>query len=268
MTTPPDFTSMSPAELRTYAKDNNVDLSSIDSRRKAELVALLSAWHAGETYTPTPEYPDDTQAQVPPEYEDELVETYADTAIDDSVTSSDEFYESDEPTVDVVAAFDSGDKGVTAAPQSATGGRSTGRLSATVTEPSKSSTPSLASREQLEVTDLVGDDNRVRTVVNTFPAVVNGQDLCRLMITQVPGEPDTLAVVWWKNSSSGPVQQAPIARVVTRSTEPESGQHVVTVAGGKTVTYRRSKSCPTCGNRLANWRPWKPPVRVVQVAKR
>lgn len=101
-----------------------------------------------------------------------------------------------------------------------------------------------------------------------FPAVVDGADLCRLMLIEVPGELNTLALVWWRNSARGPVQMAPIARVASRSVDPDTGHHVVTTTDGQSITYHRSSSCPTCGNRLSNWRPWRSPVRMVQVAKR
>lgn len=271
--TPDDFNSMSPRELRIYANEHEIDTSSIDARRKSELVALLTAWRDGEPFEPAAEPEAVTEASkgqpdLPDGAAEQIVEHYGGTVIDDSVSKS-EFYESDEDPAKVEAAFEAGDGGVTTPPESEPVRREAARAEAGKVEvtPVGPVEPRDFHLEPLELADLVEGDNRVRIVLNTFPVVVNGEDLCRLMLVQVPGESGTLAVVWWKNFSRGPRQMAPIARVASRSKDSETGQNIVTTTDGDQIRYHRSTGCTTCGNRLAHWRPWKAPVRMVQVAK-
>jgi hypothetical protein len=242
---------MSPSELRTFAKANEVDTSDIDARKKTQLVGLLEAWETGQAYTPpelekVPEPDESVEAmrahdeamqptkepEVPESYKQNLVEEYPGSVIDSGVGS----------TV------------------------SGGRFTATVTE--VKSPPAPRRLESLTLDDLVGDDDRVRMHVNTFPVTVDGVKKCRLMLIGVPGEEGTLAAVWWVNSSGGPVMiSGPPRRVTERSRDTESRTDMFTTEDGEEHTYSPTGGCSTCGNRLANWRPWSPPVRMVQMAR-
>lgn len=225
-----DFNAMSPAELRDYAAEHGVDTSGIDSRRKAQLVGLLSAHARGETY-------------VPPE-----------------------------PAEPVVASSP-GEPAVTTGPplEQRLGTSGSGSLSAVVADPSadpsagdeRDGLPDLADREPLTLDDLV-DGNRVRVAVNVFPVRVDGKDKCRLVVARVPGEDGVEAVAWWRNSQHGPQLQAGVQRLRSRYTDSDRRTVLVTADGGVHV-YERDPGCTTCGNRLANWRPWPHWVRVVQV---
>jgi len=217
-----DFQMMSPAELRDFAKAKDVDTSSIDARRKAQLVGLLSAWEAGQAYDPpepeaTPERSaqSSSEPEISEDYAQSIVEEYSGTTIDDQVAE---------------------------------------RQPRTLVE--------------LTLDDLVNDRDRVVVQVNTFPVTVDGLQKCRLMLVEVPGEGDTLAAAWWVNSVAGPVLVAGVRRVSERHRDSESGVSFFTTEDGEQHTYQRTQGCTTCGNRLANWRPWSSPVRIVQAARR
>jgi hypothetical protein len=227
-----DFQQMSPAELRDFAKANAIDTSDIDARKKAQLVGLLSAWEAGESYTPPEpvlssenEMPEDesAQPQISEAYAQTIVEEYSGTAIDEATAVK------------------------------------AGQTALAATTPRQ-----LA---ELTLDDLVDDRDRVVIQVNDFPVTVDGLEKCRLMIVQVPGEEDTLAAVWWVNSAGGPVMVAGIRRITERHYDAESKVHFFTTEDGEQHTYSRTAGCSTCGNRLANWRPWSSPVRIVQAAR-
>jgi hypothetical protein len=239
---------MSPAELRDFAKAKDIDTSDIDARKKAQLVGLLSAWEAGESYTPSEpvlssenEMPKDepAQPQISEDHAQSLVEEYSGTVIDDAMTK---------PTSELT------DKEIEAS-------------LAAISEPLPSVKTMPRRLAELTLDDLVNDRDRVVIQVNDFPVTVDGLEKCRLMIVQVPGEEDTLAAVWWVNSAGGPVMVAGIRRITERHYDAESETNLFTTEDGEQHTYSRTAGCSTCGNRLANWRPWSSPVRIVQAAR-
>jgi hypothetical protein len=262
-----DFQEMSPAELRGFAKDHDVDVSLIDARKKVQLVALLTAWERDA----------DLREMLESEDEDVRVravegilkaagiESEAKTPEPGSEPEPDS--ESEPETSDRSPAQAHRELGFQQPPPSVAGAQ--GTLTATVTDTVKATTsPRRRSTTPLTIEDLVHDDNRVRVQLNAFPMVYDGKDLVRVIIAEIPGEPDTLAVAWWKQTVRGPELQDGVKRVSSSVYDPDSGVTTLTTEDGGTHTYRRSTSCPTCGNRLSNWRPWKPPVRIVQVARR
>jgi hypothetical protein len=253
---------MSPAELRGFAKDHDVDVSLIDARKKAELVALLSVWER------------DTDVRAMLESEDEDVRVQAVEGILKAAGIEAKTPEPEpepepesEPPVQTPAQAREELGFQQPSPPSAAGAQ--GTLTATITGTAKAAiSPRRRSAAPLTIEDLVHDDNRVRVQLNAFPMVYDGKDLVRVIVAEIPGEPDALAVAWWKQTVRGPELQDGVKRVSSSVYDSDSGVTTLTTEDGGTHTYQRSTSCPTCGNRLSNWRPWKPPVRIVQVARR
>lgn len=116
--------------------------------------------------------------------------------------------------------------------------------------------------EPLELEDLVDDNNRVRMAANLFPLDIGEDTKVRLYMIAVPGEEDTLAVVWFKNTPTGPQQAVPVRRITSQT---ENG---FTTEDGETYSYTTSKGCKTCGNPLFTYRPWGGHVRVTQMSTR
>lgn len=116
--------------------------------------------------------------------------------------------------------------------------------------------------EPLELEDLVDDNNRVRMAANLFPLDVGEDTKVRLYMAAVPGEEDTLAVVWFKNTPTGPQQAVPVRRVTSRT---DNG---FTTEDGQSYAYTTSKGCKTCGNPLYTYRPWGGHVRTTQMSNR
>jgi hypothetical protein len=257
-----DFQEMSPAELRAFAQEHEVDVSLIDARKKAQLVALLGAWERDEGL----------RAMLESEDEDTRVEAVEGilkaAGVEPTKTESEPEPQS-EPEPPVQTPAEARQELGFQQPSPPSGAGAQGTLTATITGTAKATTsPRRRSTAPLSIEDLVHDDNRVRVQLNAFPMVYDGKDLVRVIIAEIPGEPDTLAVAWWKQTVRGPELQDGVKRVSSSVYDPDSGVTTLATEDGGTHTYRRSTSCPTCGNRLSNWRPWKPPVRIVQVARR
>lgn len=115
--------------------------------------------------------------------------------------------------------------------------------------------------ERLELDDLVFDDGKVKARLNLFPVTLDGEKEIRLYIVKVPGEEDTDAAVWFRNTQYGVEQVHPVMRVISRTNESFS------LEDGTSHTFKRGGGCG-CGNKLKHWKAWNGGhIRIIQAAR-